>query len=1815
MPQETNLNVFPYFDDYDPNKDFHKVLFKPGYPVQARELTTLQTILQTQIERFGNSIFTDGSRVLGGQLSYNNRLDYVIVEEDYFGTNVQTYLNFLNGSVIVGRTSGVRAEISSYLPQDLSYKNSTTIYVKYLSPGTDDARSEKFLDGEVLEVENNVPDLNDDDEDGIITDENGIQLFLSAGEGFALTKSSNSTGFASAATIETGIFFIRGYFVSVGYSSILLDAYRSKGNFKVGLRISEDIITSDEDSTLNDNSNGFSNFAAPGSDRFQVFATLDKIDLNDLETSDFITITEIRDGEEITSKNLSQYSELATEFARRTFDESGNYYVKSPNLSLKETLNNYKGNNGVFPPNRETYNGNVPSESLGTYIISPMKAYVQGFEIKTIGSTYLDFEKPRTTKTLENKNINYFTGPTFTLNRVYGAPKVGFSTYFVSLHLDRVGNNQAISSGKEIGLARIYDFALESGSYSTANPDSNEWDISLYDVQTYTEITLNEPITLDTPTFIKGNSSGATGFLRYDTNNSGIITAYNTSGKFLIGETFDFDGIKNTRICRDVTAYGSNDVKSLYGVVGSGFTFTADIKQKLGLDVGFVSISSESLGKSTVSSADFVFSGLVKPNDIVAFTNPGQESPNFAKVSSVKSGSLIIESVETVSGVCSGILPQSQITPSDFRILTSSYQRSEDNTLYTQLPKANVSNVDLSNSDLIVRKEYDVIVTSGTFTQSAGDNLVFLPYDEERYCLINQNGSTEELTADKVNTTASSSITINGLENDGNAKLIATLRKTNIKEKVKNKNTVNSIIVSKSRLSGSGIGSTTLNDGLEFGNYAYGTRVQDDDICLNQCEVNKILGIYESSDISNPRLPSVIFSSLSGPSGTTTDLLIGEEFIGSESNSIGVFVEKNSGLNIGYSKVTSAQIIPGEILTFKKSGIRAVVSNTVEGSVDITENYKLNTNQKNTIYDYSKITLKQNKKHPTRKIRIVFESSSFLSTDSGDITTKNSYDQFEYCDLLSINGIRTSDIIDIRPRVPKYTVSEGTRSPFEFLGRSISDTNNSSKFILASDESFSINFSYYLPRIDKIFLSKDGKFQLSKGEPSESPKIPQKIQNSIEIAKIDLPAYLCNIKDAKITLTDYKRYQMSDIKRLEDRIKNLEYYTSLTVLESETANLQITDADGLNRFKSGFFVDDFSTTRNQKKSIGSKNCIDIKNSELRPAHFSTEIDLILGSSSLSGIGTSPNPKADARFVQDLVGLNVRKTGQLLTLDYQEVPEIIQPYSSQVTNVSAYSSSFFNGTLELFPSSDVWVDQIRIEPKLVNVEGDYVKNELELEDEGFDQQSGFSPTVWNSWETIWTGEVVNKTSEEVTLGNQIIQEDYEQVTKTGTSTRTGKRKILKEVFENTSFGDQVLDSSVIPYIRSRNIEFTGRRLKPFTQLYSFFDGLDVTKYIMPKLIQVTMLDGTFEVGEDVVGYAGKGYTPSSGIGNKSSRRCGPLITFRARVAQINHKFGPYNSPTKKVIKNPYDRSTNLPDTYSSASSILNIDTYSLANKPQGEYYSKPNIGMVLIGRTSGATARVTSLDLFTDQVGDVIGCLWIPNPNVDVNPKFEAGTKIFKITSSSTNSLLEGTVNCSAEESYYSEGKVDTVQENIIVTRNSRIETEDFIETSPSTEVGDNELVESSVIGTIEPPYQPPTIISDPLPIQNSGRNSYPTSIPPKPTDPTPIIPEIIPGEEKKRINKAGTRVGAGAADRLNDALKDAKLDPIAKQGMSNTRAERLFNKAVKENPAVAEKYEFGTTGPSPNNKSNNKSNNNNKPKEQKAALDKRAARKAIRNFG
>ena len=50
---------------------------------------------------------------------------------------------------------------------------------------------------------------------------------------------------------------------------------------------------------------------------------------------------------------------------------------------------------------------------------------------------------------------------------------------------------------------------------------------------------------------------------------------------------------------------------------------------------------------------------------------------------------------------------------------------------------------------------------------------------------------------------------------------------------------------------------------------------------------------------------------------------------------------------------------------------------------------------------------------------------------------------------------------------------------------------------------------------------------------------------------------------------------MKQIILIEDRVETLERLTSLSLLEVSTQTLQIQDFEGNNRFKSGFFVDDF----------------------------------------------------------------------------------------------------------------------------------------------------------------------------------------------------------------------------------------------------------------------------------------------------------------------------------------------------------------------------------------------------------------------------------------------------------------------------------------------------------------------------------------------------------------------------------------------------------------------------------------------------------------
>ena len=1645
MPQQTNLNVSPYFDDFNSDNNYSKVLFKPGYPVQARELTTLQSILQNQIEKFGQHFFKEGAKVIPGNTGYNAQYYAVELNNSYLGVPVEAYVSQLIGTKITGQTSGVTAVVDNVLFAANSERGNLTLYVNYLSSSTANNSTKTFSDGEGLLAGSTI-------NSGLLGNST-----IQTGQTFAITLANNATSIGSAFTITEGVYFVRGQFVRVATETLILDQYNNTSNYRVGLFVNEEIITPDIDESLNDNSQGFNNYSAPGADRFRISVSLFKKSLDDFNDNNFVELASVTAGVLKSQKTTTDYSNLTDELARRTYAESGDYCVTPFDVSVKESLNDQLGNRGIFNVGQFTYGGSVPTDDLAVYQISPGKAFVRGYEIETISPTFLDVPKPRTTKTLENQAINYNTGPTLILNRVYGSPVIGIgNTYVLSLRNERVGIASTTAPGKEIGLSRVYDFRLESGSYNASNSNINQWYVSLYDIQTITEISLNEPITLSVPTFIKGNNSGATAFLKESVSNSSLLTVYEKTGEFITNESFTIDGIANGRVATAITSYGISDVKSVYGVVGSGSTFTADVLQSTAFFVGIATISSISSGISTVTSPNILFPGnSVKKDNLISYSDASMSNPVFAKVISVGTTTITISGVTTVTGIAQGKLPTATLSVSDFQILTTNLEDSTDNTLYTKLPKNNISSVDLTNASLTIRKSYTVNILNNQLSTAAvaGSNETFLPFDEERYSLIRSDGSTEVLTSDKFSfTSGSTQLQIYNLgSNDTGATLVTTLTKIKPKAKSKLKNRVNSVIVDKSKYNYSGIGGTTINDGLTFGNYPYGTRVQDENICLNVPDVIEIHSIYESLDTTDPSAPTAVLFSITSPSTTTSELIIGEKITGQTSGAIAICAEKLTNTQISFIYKNQNTFKEGETLVFEESNIRAIVVTLNIDSFNISSNYTFSTGQEGTFYDFGVINRKSDSDEPTKRLKIYFQSGYYQSSDDGDITTVNSYDTFDYSkEIQSVNGISNSDIIDIRPRTSSYTVSENSRSPLEFYGRNFNASGNSAANVLASDESILTTFSFYLGRIDRIYLSKDGKLQVKYGNPAERPEKPVSVDDAIEIATVFLPAYLYNVSQSSIEFLDHKRYRMVDIKQLENRIKNLEYYTSLSLLETNTAGLFVPDSNGLNRFKSGFFVDNFTSLLAQEDGVSYKNSIDLKNKELRPQHYTNSVDLITG----PVINVDPN--ADLQFSPP-EGVNIRKSSDIITLDYAEREWFKQTFATRSESVTPFLVSFWQGTVELTPSSDTWVDTTRIEAKIINTEGNYAETLATASRTlNVDPQTGFSPTIWNSWETNWTGQEVTQNTRERTetttsggrwgqmglrgngdlTGGQfitdttttVLRDTLREVRDTGVQTRTGNRTIVTEQFDASSVGDRVVSRNLISFMRSRNIQFISKKIKPLTQMYAFFDGVDVTKYCVPKLLEINMISGVFQTGETVIGsISNTGLGPNNT--NTNSR-----ITFR--VGQPNHKEGPYDAAVTTFSLNPYTSQV-LQGTYSSTSTILNVDTFSLSNEPQGQFSGRVESGMVLIGGTSGAQATITNVRLISDISATLIGSFNVPNPNINVHPKFETGSKVFTLINNDSNDQNVATT--IAEEGFTSSGTLETVQENIISVRNARIE--------------------------------------------------------------------------------------------------------------------------------------------------------------------------------
>lgn len=449
-------------------------------------------------------------------------------------------------------------------------------------------------------------------------------------------------------------------------------------------------------------------------------------------------------------------------------------------------------------------------------------------------------------------------------------------------------------------------------------------------------------------------------------------------------------------------------------------------------------------------------------------------------------------------------------------------------------------------------------------------------------------------------------------------------------------------------------------------------------------------------------------------------------------------------------------------------------------SATVTENYSLDNGQRTTFYDVGSVRLLSNAAKPTGPIRVYFD---YFTHGTGDYFSVESYGDINYKDIPSFTtgGITYSlrDSLDFRPRIND-------------AGTGFTGTGASTTEFLDFTNDLITDYAYYLPRIDKLVLDRTGRVRVVKGISSLLPKEPTAPDDSMALYVLKQNPYVFDLsKDVEVISVDNRRYTMRDIGRIENRVKNLEYYTSLSLAEQDARIFQIKDALGFDRFKNGFVVDSFKghgigDAFNPDYAIA----IDYNKKEARPLCETKFVKL-------DEVATDTVTRAASNYV-----LN----GDIATISYTEELLISNNKASKSVNLNPFNIVNFSGKITLDPPSDIWFDDTRVPDIYRNVEGNYDTLLAEA------RAKGTYGTVWGNWRDMYYGN----------SGTELVQQ------------RTGIDYSVSETIETTVNNDVVLTRSIIPKMRDAVINFTAEGMKPNTRLYAYFNDVNVTPYVLGKL---------------------------------------------------------------------------------------------------------------------------------------------------------------------------------------------------------------------------------------------------------------------------------------------------------------------------------------------------------------------------------------------
>lgn len=717
---------------------------------------------------------------------------------------------------------------------------------------------------------------------------------------------------------------------------------------------------------------------------------------------------------------------------------------------------------------------------------------------------------------------------------------------------------------------------------------------------------------------------------------------------------------------------------------------------------------------------------------------------------------------------------------------------------------------------------------------------------------------------------------------------------------------------------------------------------------------------------------------------------------------------------------TGLTLSSGSVMLTKSDGFE-LIKVTDSSNVNITSSFVFNGGQTESYCGLSSISTTAT---VTGAISVTYSYFNHLA--GGDYIAVNSYtagsSNITYEELPSM----LMNSVDFRPRKNNDGTWDGAVVP---------------KY----GEDTDVEYDYYYGRVDKLSIDITGQFMITKGIPSESPVEGKSPDNAMDLYRLYVEPYTFSaeygIASEKI---ENKRYTMRDIGRLESRIKNLEYYTSLSLLEQNTINAKSYDAYGIERPQNGFLVDSFNGQGvGDATSNDWKASIDSTAQELRPFYKMDQVSLF----------------EDIGATLSRTGRNYEVNGDLVTLKIlSTTPLVKQLRASHSEAVNPFDVYSFAGTVTINPWSDTWFETKRRPDVIINDEGQYnaVVNKAIAD--------GVLGTIWNAPTTLWFGEkLISSTSDtairqngvgldfdarygiaerrdtsasDFNFGVRIVTTNTIAVNSSGV--RTGTTKFITEKTENTVISDKLVSTELIPYMRSRNILFRGEAFKPETRMYTFFDGINVDQYIKPaKRIEVTGYGSTLtppnfslniNVGSNV---------------NSAARKVSGLVESAYTYGEVLSEYVSVNGAPGVATG---VTCVLLGQETKGASYLLYLDNIIggsfHSDSGSNVYYLKGEFTEGTIKYISSSSYnQLTPTTLNTTYSGQLHGIFSIPN---DASMSFRTGVRQLRFTDSSSNNVKNELTY--SEQSFESRGTIEWMEKTILSTRTAQVSSAQVSET-------------------------------------------------------------------------------------------------------------------------------------------------------------------------